>query len=237
MKYPTLTQSACQRLANLKIRGLEAAVEPDVAWVGSGEELDLEAILNVAEACNVAAEDEHGRHSDRDQVEGILAADLWDALSHVPVSILDDPGFWRYLSIALFWDFIAWREETPFAGGNHLKYLDGTSSTEAVLPRMYLRASAVGGSEYRDLAGALPNATDFWRSHVIRVRTGTAPPVTREFVRSQSSDRLTTNPLRELAKGINRTWTNTVPQLLDEREAKEIIVGLRRSLLDESPSD
>lgn len=237
MKYPTLTHSACQRLADLRFRVLDAAVDPDVAWVGSGEELDMDPIVRMAELCNGIVADLSGRHTDRDQLEGVLAMRLWEALTHVPVEILDDPGFWRYLSIAHFWDFIAWREEKPFESGNYLKYVDGISSTEAVLIRMYLRASAVGGSDHEDLTGLLGSSTDFWRSHVIRVRTGTAPPVTRALVKSQEAHRLTTDPLRELAKGINRTWTNTVPQLLDEAEAADLIDELKRSLLEEPTPD
>ena len=34
---------------------------------------------------------------------------LHDALCMVDVEVLDDPGFWRYLSLDLFWDFIRWR--------------------------------------------------------------------------------------------------------------------------------
>lgn len=237
MRYPTLTYSACERLADARVRGLEVAIEPDVAWLGTGEDLDLEPIEEAARLCIETAVVGMGRHVDRDQVEGALAARLWDAVQHVPTAVMDDPGFWRYLSIALFWDFIAWREEEPFENGNHLRYVDGSSSTEAVLPRMYLRASSVGGSDHGDLAAALTKATDFWRSHVIRVRTGTAPAVTREFVKSQESQRLTTDPLRELAKGINRTWTNAVPQLLDEEDAKNLIEQLRGSLIDGSQSD
>jgi hypothetical protein len=102
---------------------------------------------------------------------------------------------------------------------------------------MYLRAAAVGGAEHVALAAGLSNATDFWRSHIIRVRTGTAPAVARELVRSQQAARLTTTPLRDLARGLNRSWSNSVPQILSEEEAKKLIDELIESLFGESASD
>lgn len=219
MRYPTLTRSKCSHLADQLIVGQDPAIAPHVNWVGTGDEIHLAPLAEAAERITAAA---HAwSDSDRDRFEGKESETLRAALSAVPTEVLDDRGFWRFLSIRYFWQYIAWREEGPFSKGNYLKYVDAATNTESVLPRMYLRAQALGGDA--NLAGAVPYGTDFWRSHVIRVRTGTAPAVTRALARRQAEDRLMTDPLRHAARRLNRVWTNVVLHIYDESEAAEIV--------------
>ena len=95
---------------------------------------------------------------------------------------------------------------------------------------MYLRVAALGGAEHADLAYHLPRAIDFWRSHVIRVRTATAPTLTRAMVKHQAADRLMTNDLREFAKRVNRTWSNMLLNLHSQPEAEDLLRELRTGL-------
>lgn len=141
----------------------------------------------------------------------------------------DDPGFWRYLSLAYFWEFIAWRESRAFARGNFEKYVDGMTSPECVLTRMYTRGASVGGLDHLESAEAV-RGTDFWRSHVLRVRTGTAPPVVRALVEMQETRPLERDDLREFAKALTRTWANVVPAIYDDEDAGALISELREEL-------
>jgi len=206
---------------------LDPPVEPEKMTKGyrEPEALDLSPIKAFAERLEEEVK-EWDDEADRDELEGRAASDFYHALRHVPIEVLDDPGFWRYLSIALFWDFIAWREEEPFESGNYLKYVNGRSNTEAVLNRMYMRAKAVG-EEHLHLANALEKSADFWRSHIIRVRTGTAPPLARSFVRMQRDDRLMTSQLRHFARELNRNWSNIELHLYDDEAASELLSDLR----------
>ena len=172
----------------------------------------------------------------REQCEAEAAPLLHHALCDVDVEVLDDPGFWRFLSLDLFWDFIRWREAKAFGRGNYLRYVDGRSSNECVLTRMYLRAAAVGGLPFAEYASVLPKATDFWRSHVVRVRTGTAPSLVRAFVDMQRQRRLPTDPLRQFAKALNRTWSNVVLSIYDD-EAQALVEEIRRQVLSEESSE
>ena len=205
---------------------------PAVEWVSDGEDVDLSCLRQAATMMTADLNDMATRET-REQREGEAAPLLHDALSVVQVDVLDDPGFWRYLSLDLFWDFISWREAKAFARGNYLKYVDGKSSRECVLTRMYLRAAAVGGLPHAEYASALPRATDFWRSHVLRVKTGTALPLARAFVDMQRQHRLPTDPLREFAKALNRTWSNVVLTLYDDDEARALIGEIRRDMSTE----
>jgi hypothetical protein len=221
MKYPIITSSKCAEIARQLIEESTPSIEVHVEWIGHGDEIDLGPVAAVAE--EITGQIVEWTDRDRDRFEGKMSPGLVAALAQVPVEILDDRGFWRYLGLQYFWEFIAWREQEPFAKGNHLRYVDASSSTESVLTRMYLRAQALGGVAHPDLAGALPRATDFWRSHVLRVRTGTAQPLTRALASKQFEDRLSSNVLRDTARRLNRLWANVELHIYDDDEAAGVI--------------
>ena len=220
MTYPSLSISACSEIARRRIDGFEAPVDARAEWLGTGPTIDLSTVESVASMVDERVTE--WTDPDRDRLEGRASAWLYDALRSMPTEILDDRGFWRYLALKYFWSFITWREEKPFAKDAHLKYLDARSSTETVLTRMFLRAQSVEDTS-GDVTASITQATDFWRSHVIRVRTGTAAPLARAFARRQSEDRLRTDPLRATARKINRTWSNVVLDVYDDAEAAEVV--------------
>ena len=226
MRYLMITRSDCRRLAEQLIQGDPVDMEQYVHQQGDGEALDYERIQQASIRINRKLNLHPEAIRDRDILEGKSAPILYEGLEGIEVAVLDDPGFWRYLSLQYFWRFISWREEQAFERGNYLKYIDGDKSTECVLTRMYLRVQALGGNEYNYLASALPRSTDFWRSHVIRVKTGTAPPLTRAFVKKQRDDRLNTPELRQFARTLNRTWTNLLLNIYDDEEAAKLIEEL-----------
>jgi hypothetical protein len=85
---------------------------------------------------------------------------------------------------------------------------------------MYLRAQVV--QEDQSLASAVTRGTDFWRSHVIRVKTGSTPDLARAVTEQQRDDHMKVGPLREYAKRINRRWSNQVIHILDEDECRAL---------------
>jgi len=229
MRYPTLSAQECADLADQRLAGESVQVDPE--WHGAGEELDLNPLRDAALRVRHVVPSER-RESELDEVEGRAAVELYKALEGLPISILDDRGFWRYLSIDLFWDFIEWRERKPFERGNHMTYVDADSNVMAVLPRMYLRMSALGGADYAELSSAVKRGTDFWRSHILRVSAGTAPPLTRALVRFQARHQLRRDDIRELAKRLSRQWTNVVLTIYDDGEAEALIDELAAGLVD-----
>lgn len=231
MRYKTLPYQECRRFARERMAGEEPGIGMGVVFAGDGEDLDIRPIRKAAKKI-VRLIDHEAK--DRDRVEGKAAVLLYDGLSGVPFDALDDPGFWRYLSVGLdFWDFIAWRERGALRkGDNFLKYVDGKKPTECVLPRMYMRVLALGArddpkEQFRDLAPTLPAATDFWRSHVVRVQTAASPAVVRAFARMQQERRLNTGDLREFAKDISKIRSTVVLSIYDDKEADTFIRDLR----------
>ena len=230
MRYPSISEGRCREIVQARIAGRE--IEVPVQWVGSGDAIDLGRIADAAEAITALLAGGWNRKQDGDYVEGLAATRLYRALvpedaPPVPVEVMDDPGFWRSLGLRYFWDFIAWREPTVLSGSKML-YVDAKQSAECVLTRMYLRVAAVGGLEHGDDAERLRRATDFWRSHILRVRTGTAPALTRAIVARQADERLDTKALRPFAKRVNGAWTNVLLNMYDDEEAKRFVDELWR---------
>lgn len=220
MRYPTISHSQCDEIASKLIAGDNPTIEP--VWVGEGEDVNLAQIAEAAQQVQNLLQ-EHCRNRDRDYVEGLAAAELYPALEPLDVPTLDDPGFWRYLAVAYFWDFIKWRQPEPFKNGNHMYVLDNRNARDTVLTRMYLRIASVGGLEHAEYAERLKESTDFWQSHVFNARTASAPALVRAMVHRQATDRLDTKPLRRFAKRVNGTWTNVLLNLYDDEEAADLV--------------
>ena len=232
MRYPTLTRSRTKAIVE-QLTG-DTDYEPNLAlelsWVGKGEALSVEGIQSVAQLMRTFADDD-GKDWDNEAIEAIFSGHVHHAMRDLPVVALDDPGFWRYLSISDFWWFIARREAKAIKNGNAMTYVDG--GRECVPFRMYLRGQAIRSGDDYSLAGAIPNSTDFWRSHIVRVKTGTAPPLARAFAQLQAEQRMVSDDVRPFAKKVNRLWTNIVFNVWDEPESDAL---LRHCLLYTSPS-
>lgn len=250
MKYRVVSHSECRDMVVERMAGRERIVSGTEQ--GIGESLDWTPIRRASERMkdelsqmNQLNQTKRSSGGDPDQVEGRFAVELHAALTGADSEVLDDEGFWRYLALRYFWEVVQWREPKAFDRGPEtaLKYVDARKPTDCVLTRMYLRAQAVGlnvdtpggngdGDGNRDAAHVLAKATDFWRSHVLRVRTGTAPALVRAFVGMQQEDRLATAPLRELAKALTRTWTNVVLNTYDEQEARALLEELKAEVVE-----
>ncbi len=243
MRYKSVSESTCREHVKKRLAGRHTSLQ-GVAQ-GTGERcVDYPKIRSAAEWMKRQIDEADPK--DRDRTEGRLAVRLFQALADVDPAVLDDDGFWRYLALRHFWDVVAWRQPDAFAGPESsetaITYVDAKKPTESVLTRMYLQAVAAGmngdaqdgESESKAVhaleAEALEKARDFWRSHVIRVRTGTAPSLVRAFVRRQQRERMNTAPLREFAKAVNRTWTNVLLSEYDEEEAAALLDELAHDL-------
>ena len=263
MKHPMIVRSATLRIAqariaassqpdHLRIQDLSSDLADVVKLWGEGDELD-DLPLDDAQAQIEELLDSEEMHGlDADQIEGKAACVLFRAISDAGAdpAALDDPGFWRYVCLAHIWNFAAWRQPTAFAGSRSAEgapeapaslksYVDGNRPHECVPARMYLRVRALGGLEHADLAWAVREGTDFWRSHILRVKVGEHPPIVRAMVRRQANDetRLLTDDLRELAKDLNRTLTNVVPALLDEDAAEDLVKELWENRLAQARAE
>jgi hypothetical protein len=230
--YPTLTRAKTQELSSNLVVGGEPDIDGAVVWQGGGPELDLDEVAQLAEGAQKDWEKfiKSRSKSDLDKFEGQVAGRLHFALRDVPLGIVDDPGFWRYLSLRYFWWFVTWRHSPAFTRGDYGefgKYIDGMQPTECILLRMYLRGQIAFDNGGYVLADKIPHSADFWRSHILRVRTGNSPVMARAFAKEQATKKMSTDPLRSCAKNLNRLWTNVVLYSYDGDEAEALIKDLR----------
>lgn len=197
----------------------------------------------------------------KDQVEGKAAILVYDVIKghRIPIPTLDEPRFWAYLSVAYFWPFAVWRqpqafdklarrlgsasdqreadslgddgEDTPDESVTYRDYLDGTKSWGCVPLRMYLRIKALGGSDRKGRASAIEKGTDFWQSHVLRIRLGEFPDIVRAMVDLQKTDEayLTYNPLRRVAKRLSYAAFALDCSTLSTPELQELVWDVWRT--------
>jgi len=234
MQYPSITEKACGRLAEELLADAEPViVDRERRLVGGDDrELDLRPVAQLAQELKSELSDWDSALP-KDSFEGHVAGRVHRVLCDIDVQILDDKGFWRYLGLRYFWWLATWREDA-FAGGDpgkYLKYVNGHNSTECVLVRVYLRGQialeASGSDSNYDLASAVPEATDFWRSHITRVNNWKYPALVRAFVEMQRDNRLLTVPLRKFVRSLNRRRSSFWLREHTSLEAGEIVEGLR----------
>ena len=237
MRYPVLTRSKTESLARRRVRDEhEPNWELERDWVGSGQEIDLDPLVQVMFAMReeFEARDSKSANASPEAFEGRFAGQIHTALRDLPIETLDDPGFWRYLSLVDFWWFVAVREAPAIGRGNVMTYVDG--GKECVPFRMFLRAQAIRDGDDYSLAGALPKSADFWRSHVIRVKTGTAPALARSFARLQIEKSMVSDDVRPFARRMNRLWSNIVFYTWDDDDCDRLLAQLYDEMYGEPDS-
>lgn len=225
--YPTVkTETGIGLAQEFLATSPRSLTSEEVAWAGSGAQIDLTSVEEASYEVSRRLSDFQTSEAseDRDLFEGQVAAIIHPVLEPFPTLALDDPGFWQYLSLAYFWEFVRWREGGAFDQdpGKYLKYLDGRSYSECVLRRTFLRGQAVGGAEGYQLA-SIEKSADFWRSHVIRVSVGSSVPLTQAFAREHKVNRLTFDELRPVARRLNRQVTNVVLPMVDDEQAEKMV--------------
>lgn len=235
MKYPSLTLDQVERLSAELLAGREIDLANEVKWVGSGSELDVDDLEDLeAEVERRLGEFMASGNKDKDSLEAELSGVIHRELQVLPLGVLDDPGFWRYLTVAHLWQFTVWREEKAFGKGwqEHRSYCDGQKSSECVPLRMFIRGQVAERDGDYGLTGAGGEATDFWRSHVVRVRTSYARPIAQALsaMQGDQATRLTTDPLRELAKRLQRISSNVALLSYDEQAAAGLVQELREGM-------
>jgi hypothetical protein len=231
MIHPSLDSETLTAQLPRLLDGVRPDLSGEERWVGEGTRLDIEPLMGCVAEVEAAlrerlAADEH--ELDNDQFEGLVSGQLHAVLRSYDVETLDDPGFWAWLSTGPLWFFVRWREDPDERKREaYEKYLNGRASQECVPLRMFLRAQAIERDGDYDLASSIPRGVDFWRSHVLRVRTGAKKELARAIAQEQRDDRLTVERVREYAKRINRRWSNQVLYLLNDQEARALARGER----------
>jgi len=232
MKYQAIPTTLVSELVPVLHAGDHAHLHEAIEVIGEGQDLDLTAldqlILTLKEELDLFRKSDDA--GDKDLFEGRIAGRVHAALADVPVGILDDPRFWCYLALDKFWWYLIWREPGGMSDPDPKKfkrYTDGGSAPDCIPLRLFLRGQIALREGSYDLSFAVPEATDFWRSHVTRVDTGKNPALARALVQSQADDRMATSTLRRFARLLNLRRTVLLLHLHTDDEAATLIEELR----------
>ena len=236
MKYPTLENLGALELAQEFLesgRSSKKSVDARAKWLGTGVDADLDPLDDEIASLQAALEKhlEGPEAGDKDAIEGFLAGRLHYLLLECELDdeVLNDEGFWVYLSFRYFWWFLIWREKafnpekTPRDPAAYKRYFDAKDQTVCVLVRMYNRARISLEDGSYELANKAPKATDFWQSHILPVNTSYSPALSRAMAKRHGEDRLPTNTLRQVARSFNRTNTNVITFNYSSEEAERYV--------------
>jgi hypothetical protein len=240
MRYQTIPTIKIPTATKHMLDGNKHLAERSYDYSGEGADLDLTAIEQLVKELDSQLKSFLSETTDRsagwrDAFEGSIAGQVHQTLSHIDTEILDDPGFWRFLSIDKFWPIVYWRQQETFDAGDpsrYLTYVDAKNSTYCVLLRIFIRGQiAFESSGSYELASASKKATDFWNSHIVGVDTWQIPPVVKSLLEAYRDDRnsLTTAHLRSLAKHLRRRRASILLHGYTKDEADDLIRELRES--------
>ncbi len=191
------------------------------AFPGVGELVDLGSLEDVVE--KIGSQIISWGSKNKDDLEGRVSGLVHAALKDLPIEIQDDPAFWQYLSVKYFLPYVLWRESGSVESGTLVTYLNASRNSEQIPLRLFLRGSIAGPDEGYKLAFAAQRATDFWRSHLVRVTVGTFENLARRIIREQADSAMSTSILRAFAKIINRQGSNTELYVLEAAECDEVV--------------
>jgi hypothetical protein len=159
----------------------ESVKKTYVVWKGSGIDVtsaplakmtsELTSLLNSTFSGTMKKKD-----SRLDKYEGMASSIVHQNLDDLPIEILADQDFWRYVAIISMFEICAWRHES--LGNNNFGLTAGRGFLRCLPYRMFVRADIAhrysGGDDYR-LTSAHGSLVDQWASHVLAQQYGSVP--------------------------------------------------------------
>jgi hypothetical protein len=235
MLYSTIPDNKIQELTRKLLAG-ESFDENDVITqqgLGS-DQIDLSGVDNLSKVLEAELNDfkKSDESKMKDLFEGRISGRIHQELVKLPIGVLDDPGFWRYLTITKFWWLVYWRQQETFDDKPYEKYrvyVDGKRSHEAIPTRLFLRGQiALTDDDSYELAESDEEAADFWRSHITRVLTWTSPVFARSLVGYQKRKHMKTDVVRPFARKMNRRRSSIILDSYNDEESLELINELKQ---------
>lgn len=227
MQYPTISLHAYQRFINELRDGSALQNRPEAVLRGQGEEPFFRVraeILGIIDEWKKSVKSIGDSSSKKEELEAELSCEVFRILQSLPVTLLTDSDFWRYLSCEYFFQFTLWRD----GDGCALASFGASSSSvnfDCVPFRMFNRgliAFAISG-DMKDLEYAEIPGTDLWRSHIMRVLTSYSASMTQVILDYFEAGKLPTAVVREVAKRLRKARANVVFEVLDYDEAELIV--------------
>lgn len=159
----------------------ESVKKTFVVWKGSGIDITAAALAKMTSEFEILLNSSFSgvmkkKDSRLNQFEGQASSIVHENLKDMPLEILADEDFWRYVSIVPMFAIVAWRHES--LGNNNLGLTAGRGFLRCLPYRMFIRADIAhrhsDGVDY-SLATAHGSMVDQWASHVLAQQYGAVP--------------------------------------------------------------
>lgn len=227
MQYPTISVHSYQRYINELREGSPLENRPEAVLRGQGEEPFLRVraeLLRILDEWKKSLKSIGDSSAKKEELEAKLSGEVFRVLEDLPVTLLTDSDFWRYLSCEYFFQFTLWRD----GEGCALASFGASSSSvsfDCVPFRMFNRGliAFTISDDMNDLDYAEIPGTDLWRSHILRVLTSYSASMTQVILDYFEAGKLPTAVVREVAKRLRKARANVVFEVLDYHEAELII--------------
>jgi hypothetical protein len=224
VKIPTLLQTEINEF--IESMRLNREYLPKVTWSGDDNALGDSLIEDfVAQAMEIFRSSTTGITKSREKKTEALELGLTkltvEFFSQIPTQAKFEPGFWSYLSFRLS-PIILWRyppNEKEGWGRNFVSKHSPSDFIDGFLPRILVRGQIAVGSE---LAESFLQQ-DFWRSHILRVKTGFCQTMSQSFAEKVVSEKLPVEVQRAAAKKLRSIRSNVVFELLDKPDCEKLI--------------
>jgi hypothetical protein len=227
MQYPTVSLHSYQRFINEYRQNSPLRDKPEGVLRGQGEEplnRVRPELLRLIDDWKKTIKKIGDSSAKKEELEGELSSQLFRVLESLPVSMLTDSDFWRYISSEYFFEFTLWRDGETCA----LASFGASSSSvnfDCVPFRMFNRGliAFTITEDINDLEYAHIPGTDLWRSHILRVLTSYSASMSQAILDEYKEGKLPTAVVRDVAKSLRKSRANIVFEVLDLDQSAEIL--------------
>lgn len=243
MSYPVVTARGADQIADGLGTEFEARQWRDYIVMSDGPQFNHEEMTKTAKAhlmdwtAEKAKRNGRGEKADNYLLEAFMASRIHETLRDLPIDLLQDFGFWRYLALFPYRWYLKLREGGPSAlevkpqdyGGVGAApvyqlllrtFLWGKAAYDDSEPNVYHRATLVN-----DTGGA---PTDVWHSHIVRVQLGHLGRLPHAFIdsicddpRANSADEF--SGARPVEKRLTRMKHTVLFDVYDLDEARAVV--------------
>ena len=227
MQYPTVSLHSYQRFINEFRQNSPLRDKPEGVLRGQGEDplnRVRPELLRLIDDWKKTIKKIGDSSVKKEELEGELSSQLFRVLESLPVTMLTDSDFWRYISSEYFFEFTLWRDGEACA----LASFGASSSSvnfDCVPFRMFNRGliaftitEDINDLEYSHIPG-----TDLWRSHILRVLTSYSASMSQAILDEYKEGNLPTAVVRDVAKSLRKSRANIVFEVLDLDQSAEIL--------------
>ena len=227
MQYPTVSLHSYQRFINEYRQNSPLRDKPEGVLRGQGEDplnRVRPELLRLIDDWKKTIKKIGDSSAKKEELEGELSSQLFRILESLPVSMLTDSDFWRYISSEYFFEFTLWRDGETCA----LASFGASSSSvnfDCVPFRMFNRGliAFTITEDINDLDYAHIPGTDLWRSHILRVLTSYSASMSQAILDEYKEGNLPTAVVRDVAKSLRKSRANIVFEVLDLDQSAEIL--------------